>query len=181
MSEADAGKRSPARGQAGQADLQVRRARRGDVAAIVEVVQKSARSHLELDETGVVEWLFGKGLWVAVAGGTLVGVAAWQAENLVCITDVFYVSPAIWRPTAGARLLQTIEAEANVLMCEANVVVLPAWTAQAVRTFLQKQGYEARPFAELHRIWREVLGEYVDGDQDLMVKRLRDRMVMAPI
>jgi len=50
-----------------------------------------------------------------------------------------------------------------------------------VRTFLQGQGYEPRPFAELHRIWREVLGEWIQGDEELMVKRLRERMVMAPI
>jgi len=119
-------------------------------------VKKSSRSRLAVNEATAMEWLFSKGLWVATGGSGVVGVAAWQVENLVCITDLF-------------------------LMCEANAMVLPAWTPRTVRTFLQGQGYEPKPFAELHRIWREVLGEWIQGEEELMVKRLRDRMVMAPI
>lgn len=162
-------------------EIKVRRARRQDLAAIASVVQKSSRSRLAVDEAQAREWLFSKGLWVAASEGSVVGVAAWQVENLVCITDLFHVAPARYRERAGSRLLQAIEAEAGVLMCEANAMVLPAWTPKTVRTFLQGQGYELRTFAELHRIWREVLGEWVQGDEELMVKRLRDRMVMAPI
>lgn len=161
--------------------LEIRRARRGDLAAIANLVQKASRSRIEIDEAEAQEWLFSKGLWVADQDGDLVGVAAWQAENLVSVTDVFHVSPARLRATAGGQLLETIEAEANVLMCEANVMVLPDWTSKAIRTFLQKQGYEPKTFEELHRIWREVLGDFVATDQDLMVKRLRERMVMVPV
>ena len=162
-------------------NVEVRRARRGDLSAIANLVQKATRSRIEVDEAKVQEWLFSKGLWVAEQDGDLVGVAAWQAENLVSVTDVFYVSPARLRATAGGQLLETIEAEANVLMCEANVLILPDWTSKAVRTFLRKQGYEPKVYEELHRIWREVLGDIVALDQDLMVKRLRERMVMVPV
>jgi N-acetylglutamate synthase-like GNAT family acetyltransferase len=162
-------------------EIQVRRAGRGDLSAITTLVRKASRSRLDVDEADVLDWLFGKGLVVAVQGDTLVGVAAWQAENLVSVTDVFQVAPAKLRDSAGAQLLEAIEAEANVLMCEANVLLLPTWTAKAMRTFFQKQGYEPREFAGLHRIWREVLGDFVGDRPDLMVKRLRDRMVMVPI
>lgn len=60
-------------------------------------------------------------------------------------------------------------------------MLLPAWTLQAVRNLLQEQGYKSQEFKELHRIWREVLVDFVTDDVDLMVKRLRDRMVMVPI
>lgn len=161
--------------------IEVRRAGRQDLAAVVRVVQRSSRSRLAVDEATAMEWLFSKGLWVATGGSGVVGVAAWQVENLVCITDLFHVAPARYRERAGSRLLQAIEAEAGVLMCEANAMVLPAWTPRTVRTFLRGQGYEHKPFVELHRIWREVLGEWIQGEEELMVKRLRDRMVMAPI
>jgi hypothetical protein len=82
---------------------------------------------------------------------------------------------------AGTRLLESIEAEAGVLMCEANVMLLPSWTSKSVRTFLRRRGYVPEEFGELHRIWREVLGELDAEGMDLMVKRLRDRMVMVPI
>jgi prophage maintenance system killer protein len=66
-------------------------------------------------------------------------------------------------------------------MCEANVVILPPQPSKAVRTFLNKQGYELKTYQELHRIWREVLGEYVADQPELMVKWLREQMIMVPI
>ena len=164
-----------------ESGVEVRRAGRGDLASIAALVREASESRLEMDETDVMEWLFSKGLWVAEAEGEPVGVAAWQAENLLCVTDVFFVHPPQWLGAAGGGLLSTIEAEANTLMCEANVVALPAWTGEAVRACLAKQGYEPKTYDELHRIWREVLKDFVEDGQDLLVKRLRDRMVMVPI
>jgi hypothetical protein len=66
-------------------------------------------------------------------------------------------------------------------MCEANVVVLPELASQAARALLQQQGYEQRSMDELHRIWREVLGDFAGDGLELMVKQLRDRMVMVPL
>jgi hypothetical protein len=66
-------------------------------------------------------------------------------------------------------------------MCEANVMVLPDWIPEPMRAFLQDQGYETVAWEELHAIWREVLKEYLTGQENLMVKRLRERMVMVPL
>ncbi len=162
-------------------EIQVRRAGRQDLAAIAAVVESSSHSCLAVDEAKATDWLFSKALWVATAESRMVGVVAWQVENLVCVTDLFHVAPAGYLERAGGRLLQAVEAEAGALMCEANAVVLPAWTADQVRGFLQEQGYEHKHLGELHRIWREVLEEWLHGQEELMVKRLRERMVMAPV
>jgi N-acetylglutamate synthase-like GNAT family acetyltransferase len=162
-------------------DIQVRRAGRKDIPAIAALVDKATRSEVKVDEAEAMDWLFGKGLVLAVQDNVVVGVAAWQAENLLSVTDIFYVVPGRLGDTAGASLLEAIEEEANALMCEANVLLLQASTPKAARTFLQGQGYEPKEFAELHRIWREVLGDFVGDEPDLMVKQLRDRMVMVPI
>ena len=161
--------------------LEIRRALRGDIAPIASLVEKATQARIRPDETEVTEWLFSRGLWVAHQGGTLVGVIAWQAENLVSVTDVFYITPDGSYAEAGTRLLETIEAEAKTLMCETNVVLLPAGPSETVLPILQQLGYEARPFAELHTIWREVLSEFSDGESELMVKSLRDRMIMFPL
>lgn len=161
--------------------IEVRRARREDIPAIVALVRKATRAKTGVEQAEVMDWLFGKGLMVAMQGAAVVGVAAWQAENLLSVTDVFYVAPARLLAGAGAALLAAIEAEANVLMCEANVLLLPPGTSKATRTFLRKQGYEPRTFGELHRIWREVLDEFVADASELMVKRLREKMVMVPV
>jgi N-acetylglutamate synthase-like GNAT family acetyltransferase len=161
--------------------IQVRRANRGDLGAIAALVRKVTKSELQVGESDVMEWLFSKGLWVAAQDGELVGVVAYQTENLVSVTDVFHVSPVELWVEVGSKLLETVEAEVSTLMCEANVVLLPAWTSETMRTFLQEQGYEPKEFDQLHRIWREVLDEFVTDAMDLMIKQLRERMVMAPI
>ncbi|MBN1136415.1 MAG: hypothetical protein JXM73_07505 [Anaerolineae bacterium] len=171
-------------GDAAGAEIEIRRARRGDVPGIVALVRQATQGKRPVEEAEVLDWLFGKGLVVAVrgaSGGQVVGVAAWQTENLLSVTDLFYVYPARLRAEAGGRLLAAIEAEVNVLMCEANVIVLSPRTSKAVRAFLNKQGYEAKTYQELHRIWREVLEEFVADQPDLMVKRLREKMIMVPI
>ncbi len=172
--------------KAGQGDLagaaiEIWRARRADVPGIVALVRQATQGKRLVEEAEVLDWLFGKGLLVAAHGVQMVGVAAWQTENLLSVTDLFYVYPAKLRAEAGGRLLAAIEAEVNVLMSEANVMILPPHTSKAIRTFLNKQGYEAKTYQELHRIWREVLSEFVADQPDLMVKRLREKMIMAPI
>jgi N-acetylglutamate synthase-like GNAT family acetyltransferase len=161
--------------------IQVRRAGKGDVSAIAVLMRTASPSNLEMAEAEVMEWLFGKGLWVAVQGDALLGVATWQVENLLSVTDVFQVASDRFLDTAGARLLEVIEEEARTLMCEANVLLLPAWTPNAVRTFLHGKGYERQELEDVHRIWREVLDEFIGDEPDLMVKWLRNRMVMVPI
>lgn len=161
--------------------IEIRRVGRGDLAGIAALVKKATRAKVQVDEADVMDWMFSKGMMVAVRGEALVGVIAWQTENLLSVTDVFYVSPAKLRAEAGGGLLAAVEAEVNTLMCEANVLLLPRWTAQSVRAFLHKQGYEPKEFGELHRIWREVLGDFDTDAADILVKRLRERMVMAPI
>jgi hypothetical protein len=161
--------------------LEVRRALREDIAPITLLVENATQARIQPDETQVREWLFSRGLWVARQDGMLVGVIAWQAENLVSVTDVFYLSPDGPYTEVGTRLLETVEAEAKTLMCETNVVLLPGGLSEMVLPILRQLGYEARPFAELHSIWREVLSEFSDGESELMVKTLRDRMVMFPL
>jgi hypothetical protein len=162
-------------------EIQVRRAKRDDLAAIAALVNESSQARTQVDESDVMEWLFSKGLMVAVGDGALMGVVAWQTENLLSVVDLFHLSPGEFLVKAGGTLLTTVEAEAYTLMCEANIVLLPAWASGEVRSLLRDQGYEHKEFKELHRIWREVLGGFETEDVDLMVKRLRERMVMSPL
>jgi hypothetical protein len=91
-----------------------------------------------------------------------------------------HVAPAEHWDDAGSQLLETIEGEAQTLMCEANIVLLPNSAPEEAHALLQQLGYEPQPREELHRIWREVLSEYAE-ELEVMVKKLRDRMVMAPL
>lgn len=160
---------------------QVRRAKLQDLDGIVKLMQRVSRSGEAVSEAEVTEWFYDKGLWVATREDALVGVAAWQAENLLAVTDVFHVEPAKYWPDAGGKLLETIEGEAQILMCEANVVLLPSQAAEEAQSLLRQRGYELRTREKLHRIWQEVLGDLTSDESEVMVKELRDRMVMAPV
>jgi N-acetylglutamate synthase-like GNAT family acetyltransferase len=169
-------------------NLEIRRASQGDLAAITSLVRQAIQSRTPTDEAempSVNHWLFSKGLWVALQGPPhgreLVGVAAWQAENLVSVTDVFYIFPESLWATTGGQLLETIEAEAKTLMCEINAVLLPDWAPEVTHAFFQQAGYERQDHKELHRIWQEVLSEFITGSSVLMVKQLQDRMRMVPL
>jgi N-acetylglutamate synthase-like GNAT family acetyltransferase len=161
--------------------LTIRRARQGDLVTIPALIQEATQHRIVVDEATATEWLFGKGLWIALEEDTLVGVAAWQAENLVSVVDVFHVWPDRSWAEAGRRLLEMIEADAGSLMCEVNLVLLPRCASAAAHALLQHQGYEPKHLGELHRIWREVVADYVGDEPELMVKRLRAGMVMAPV
>lgn len=158
---------------------EIRRAKLHNIAEITELVREAATVEGAPDETEVTDWLLGKGVLVATRDGSLVGVAAWQAENLLAVTDVLHVAPAEHWNRVGSLLLETIESEAQVLMCEANIVLLPTSAPEAARALLRRQGYEYKAREEMHRIWREVLSSF-GTESEAMVKRLRDRMVMVP-
>jgi hypothetical protein len=166
-------------------EVLIRRARRGDLEEVAALVGEATRGEVQADGAEVMDWLFSKGMWVAVQDDAVVGVATCQTENLVSVTDEFHVWPVQLLDEAGGPLLAAIEAEVGTLMCEVNIVVLPTSTSEAVRDFLAEQGYEPEKFEALHRIYREVLGDLFGPDEAaepvLMVKRLRDRMVMVPI
>jgi N-acetylglutamate synthase-like GNAT family acetyltransferase len=163
-----------------QVSEEIRRAKLQDLGGIGRLAREASQVEGQPDENEVTEWLLSKGVWVAVRDDALVGVAAWRAENLLAVTDVLLVAPAGHWDEAGSQLLETIEGEAQTLMCEANIVLLPSSAPEAARALLQRQGYEPKAREELHRIWREVLSEYAE-ELEVIVKRLRDRMVMVPL
>jgi N-acetylglutamate synthase-like GNAT family acetyltransferase len=160
---------------------QARRASLQDLDEIVRLVRETPGARGRLSEAEVTEWLYSKGVWVALCDEDLVGVAAWQAENLLAVTDVLHVAPVEFWPEAGDHLLEIIEGEAQTLMCEANVVLLPALAPEAAHAVLRQRGYERKARGELHRIWREVLSGFAAGEPEVLVKRLRERMVMMPV
>jgi hypothetical protein len=173
-------------------NLTIRRAKQNDLGAIATLVQKATegigpallqpgqRAKAAVGPAVIQDWLLEKGVWVALQDGTLVGVAGWQVENLVSVTDVLHIAQGPSWAKVGGRLLETIEGEAMVLMCEISAVLLPSGTSPALRGLLRDQGYEDAELEELHRFWQEVLGDFVEAEPAIMVKQLRDRMVMVP-
>ena len=122
-------------------EYSTRRAKRGDLAAIAKLVTEASQDQFPADEAEVMDWLFSKGLMVALRNDLVQGVLAWQTENLVSVTDQFFVWPVQELAGSGGALLAAVEAELQTLMCEANVIIVSPWASGADRAFLQEQGY----------------------------------------
>ena len=122
-----------------------------------------------------------RGMWLALQNGIPVGVAAWQAENLVSVIDVFYIPAAESLADAASQLLAKLEAEAHTLMCEVSIIVLPRWTSGEVAGLLHWQGYQQCAPGDLHRIWQQVLSEFSTDQRTVLAKPLRGQLVTAPL
>jgi hypothetical protein len=156
--------------------VQVRRATRGDVAAIVQVVGKP-----QVDGAAVMGWFLERGLLVAEQVGQVLGVIGWQVENLVAVVDLLHVADEELWPSVGMRLVKAVEAAADDLMCEIAVLAgpkpLPAQALPGVREL----GYTEQEWASLHPYWQEVLVSFDVEIGPIWAHRLRERMVMRPI
>jgi hypothetical protein len=161
--------------------LDIRRGKHTDLQAIAELVDEATQSRYQPDKATLVDWLLGRGLWLALENGTPVGVAAWQAENLVSVIDVLYISAVGPLADAASQLLTKLEAEARTLMCEVSIIVLPDWTPGEVADLLRRQGYQPCTSGDLHRIWQQVLSEFSTDQRVVLVKPLRGQLVTAPL
>ncbi|RME46995.1 MAG: dephospho-CoA kinase [Caldilineae bacterium] len=166
---------------AGQAPIDVRRAKRGDLLAMAQFIGTATNGEIELDEGEMMERLFSKGYMLAFQKDELVGLVGWQTENLIAgIDDLFVKSSALW-PSVGKVLLDKVEEAVRELSCEAGLIFLHNSTGPVARKFLEKQGYEAKKPEELIKVWREAAEEWQVENTTLMVKQLLERRVMVPI
>jgi L-amino acid N-acyltransferase YncA len=160
--------------------VNVRRAKRKDIPAITNIIQRMKPGGSQITAEEVQTRLFEKGYWVAIshkAGG----VAGWQAENLVTCIEDFYVYPVSYYSPVGGPLLETIEDEARQLSCEVAIAFVDEGTPASVEEFLRTQGYERQTMDELRKIWREVASEIIGEGRFMMVKKLLERPVMRPL
>jgi hypothetical protein len=156
--------------------VQVRRATRGDVAAIVEVVGNPA-----VDGAAVMGWLLERGLLVAEQLGRVLGVIGWQVENLVAVVDLLHLAEEELWPAVGTRLVQAVEAAADDLMCEIAVLAVPKPLPAQALPEVAELGYTQQEWESLHRYWREVLASFGVEAGLIWAHRLRKGMVMRPI
>jgi hypothetical protein len=156
--------------------VQVRRATRGDVPAIVDVV-----GNPEVDGAAVMGWLLERGLLVAEQMGQVLGVIGWQVENLVAVVDLLHLADEELWPTVGPRLVQAVEGAADDLMCEIAVLAVPKPLPAQALPGVRELGYTEQEWASLHRYWQEVLVSFDVKTDPIWAHRLRDRMVMRPI
>lgn len=158
----------------------VRRAKRQDLRVLAAIMRGTVRWRPPPSEAEVLDMLYDKGYWLALSrkGGGLTG---WRAENLVMCIDDFYVYPAQYYPQVGGPLLETVETEARALYCEVAIAFLEEQISPEAIDFFAEQGYKLLGLDDLYHVWREVAQELLTDNRFMLVKQLRQDIVMRPM
>ncbi len=161
--------------------LQVRRAKRDDLAAMATLVAQATNGKLTPTEIEMMENLFSKGYFVALADGQFLGLVGLRTENLIAGLDDFLVrSSELW-PTVGQSLLDAAEKEARQLSCEVALLFARPEAGPVSTAFFEKHGYQKKEAKDLIKMWREAAEDYYSEGSLLMVKQLLERRIMTPI
>ncbi len=161
--------------------LQVRRAKRGDLAAMAALMAQATNGKIAPNETEMMENLFSKGYFVAQAGEQLLGLVGLRTENLIAGIDDFLVRSSDLWPRVGKALLAGVEKEAGILSCEVALLFARPEAGPVAMTFFEKNGYQKKSPESLFKMWREAAEDYYTEGSVMLVKQLLERRIMTPI
>jgi GNAT superfamily N-acetyltransferase len=150
------------------------------LSTVAEIIAKSSKGRVVLDEDALLERFFEWGYWVS-ATSKVMGVVRWQAANFIACLGEFHVYPRVQRRRMGSPLIQRIEEEAAKLSCEVALLLVDGGSSWRAIKFYRELGYERRRVAGMVKAWREVAEEHVSPDEIVLRKRLRDRRIMSPV
>lgn len=160
----------------------VSRAKPADVEAIAEFVAKATRGRVYVVPRSVMERFGAKGLWLVKSGeGGIVGLAGWRAENLMARIDDFLVFPTQLYASAGKALVENIEKAAQELQCEVSILFVPPRASRTVVSFFESCGYKRPEPRDLPRVWREPVQEAMERGRYIMLRQLREDLVLRPM
>jgi len=148
--------------------------------SIAEIINKGSTGRVKLDRGAVLERLFEWGYFVA-STSKVMGVVGWQASNFTACLKDFYVYPVVQRRRMGVPLLHHVEEEAKTLFCEAALLLVDGRSTWRAIKFYREIGYEQVKPQELIKAWREVAEEHTSADEMVLLKKLRERRIMAPV
>lgn len=162
-------------------EIQIRRARLDDAAAIADFVNRARRRGASISRAMVAQRFSDVGFMLAELNGQIVAMLGWQVENLIARITDFLVAPTIDRTTVGRALIQRIEEQGRILQVEAAMLFLPPQPSPQLIAFWEQFGYKEHAFESLPRQWRQAASEWNPSAGNIMLKVLREDMVRRPI
>jgi dephospho-CoA kinase len=163
------------------ASITIRRAKRQDLEAMARVIVAATNGGIKPDLNQMMEALFSRAYIVALAKDYVVGVAGWQAENLIAgLQDFYILRDDLWAEV-GRKMLELIHEEVNKLSCEVSMTFVLNQAGSKPIEFFESQGYEkARP-KDLGYIWKDAAAEWQPENSVLLYKKLREQRIMVPM
>ena len=158
----------------------VRRASRDDLDAICGITREASPGRVAPDRGSVLEKLLEWAYFVS-ATTKVMGVVRWQATNFVACLKDLYVYPPVQRRRICAPLLARVEEEARGLSCEVALLLTDRRSSWRAIKFYRELGYERAKVDRPAKAWADVAEEHVGVDEILLLKRLRETRIMAPM
>jgi dephospho-CoA kinase len=164
-----------------KSDLIVQRGRPGDSLAIAELITRLSNGTNVKTSEDIMAAFGEKAFLLLHEQKKLVGLVAWQVENLVARTTDLYVDPGLPLTHALQVLITEVERASRDLQCEASLLFLPP--VLAVQSDIWKElGYENRPSQSLGiQAWQDAVAESMPANTILFFKQLRIDRVLRPI
>jgi dephospho-CoA kinase len=163
------------------AEISIRRAKRQDLEAMANLIASATKGALDPDLSQMMESLFTRAYIVAMAGEYVVGVAGWQAENLIAGLQDFYVLRDDLWPQVGQQMLDMIHEEVNKLSCEVAMTFVLNPAGLKPIEFFESQGYEQAQAKDLGYMWKDAAKEWQPENSVLLYKKLREQRIMVPM
>jgi len=167
--------------KAAQSELVVKRGRPGDSQAIATLITRLSNGIKNLTVDDVMAAFGEKAFLLLKMDKDLVGLAAWQVENLVARTTDIYVDTNIVLPKALKALMDEVERASQDLQCEASLLFLsPDLAGQT--SIWKELGYEIRTSESLGiQAWQDAVKESMPSNTALFFKQLRHDRILRPI
>lgn len=162
-------------------ELSVKRGRPGDSQAIARLITRLSNGIVKQDVDDIMAAFGEKAFLLLRLDKDLVGMAAWQVENLVARTTDIYVDNNIALPGALKVLMTEVESASQDLQSEASLLFLSPELAGQSATW-KELGYEMRTPESLGiQAWQDAVKETMPANTTLYFKQLRHDRILRPI
>jgi len=162
-------------------ELVVKRGRPSDSLEIASLISRLGNGGKAPSYEDVMAEFGEKAFLLLKKNKNLVGLAAWQVENLVARTTELYVDPQVDQPHGLKTLMVEVEKSSRDLQCEASLLFLT--DELSAKTSVWKElGYERYTMDSLGvQAWQDAVVESMPANSILYFKQLRKDRILRPI
>ncbi len=155
-------------------NLQVRRARPSDVAAMLLLIQKATGGSVTMKRAELLMALSERGYFIGQIGAAVSAVVGWNIDSQVARIDQIFIHPLSAAATTGLAILEEIEKSANDHICEIIIAFVPDDAPDEIQQMFAWQAFAAMDKIDLPLAWQEAITESQPGNTHFLLKVLRD-------
>lgn len=153
--------------------LVMRRATRDDVPALARFLASMDWRGKPPNEEAAFARIMERAHWLLLRNEHVIGMASWEAINLVACIEEIAVGPEPDADELMCRLAAAVEGEARILQCEVVLVGIPPKANALWDEAHRRCGYTVMARTQLPRVWRDVVDEIAPHAEQVFVKPLR--------